>query len=567
MPPGPHAAAITIRQTLDLLDNALVELGEGVATASYGFWLGSGISLGRVEGVRNLVRRVLNFLQQRVVEGNPDCRFRKALTRALTPAERGAIDLDQPVEDWPSRDTVIDRLVNNYARLLDIAVDGEEDDFLLWEAVRVAETYGDPTIEPDVEHLCLAILILEGAVSELASANWDGLIEKAVDQLSAGSPILLTCVEPSDLRKPNLRARLYKFHGCAVRARSDMERYRRLLVGRQSQIHGWAARMENAALASRLIDISVTKPTLMMGLSAQDANIQDIFTQAAERMLWPWPSHPPAYVFSEDQLGGDQEGLLKNVYRVAYSAATRDAIYGSALVRAYAKSLLSALVLYVVATKLRELINLAPANLTPADRAQLHAGVFHLRDAIATAAWPCTAEFTQAAIDQIVRLMAMYHDGDATIGNLRFRPITSTPLQNLGADHTLNTTGMRELAVAFGLLGLAARDGTWVLAAVDISDSRSGALKIVTSNGASRLFFVANSHALLHLMANEHLAENDDAIVIHSLDIAAPAARSPRGSIGRLGRPSRRLVSISSLLNEANDVNDLMGQFRVELAI
>jgi hypothetical protein len=253
---------------------------------------------------------------------------------ALTPANRALINVERPIAEWPGLDAIIERLVSNYARFLEVVVANEEDDYLLWEGVNVCDTYGDPTLEPDTEHLCIAILILEGLASEIASANWDGLIEKAVDELANGNPILVVCVHPNDLREPNLQTRLYKFHGCAVRARNDEGTYRPLLIARQSQINGWIARAENEPLVNRLIGIAVSKPTLMVGLSAQDANIQAIFAQAENQMAWPWPSDPPAYVFSEDQLGVDQRGLLKNVYRAAFTAANREQIYDSALVRA-----------------------------------------------------------------------------------------------------------------------------------------------------------------------------------------------------------------------------------------
>ena len=187
--------------------------------------------------------------------------------------------------------------------------------------MNITATFADPALEPDVEHICIAILILEGVASEIASANWDGLVEKAVEMLTAGAPALVVCVRPEDLREPALRARLFKFHGCAVKASGDEATFRPYLVGRQSQIHGWVAQPENAPMAHRLIDLIATKPTLMMGLSAQDANIQAIFAHAEARMAWPWPGDRPSYVFSENAIGVDQRGLLKNVYRAAYTAA------------------------------------------------------------------------------------------------------------------------------------------------------------------------------------------------------------------------------------------------------
>ena len=50
-------------------------------------------------------------------------------------------------------------------------MDEEEADYLLWEAVDVVRVYADPTKTPDVEHLCVAVLALEGVAPDIASAS------------------------------------------------------------------------------------------------------------------------------------------------------------------------------------------------------------------------------------------------------------------------------------------------------------------------------------------------------------------------------------------------------------
>lgn len=360
------AVDISVEKTLELLDGPLASIAAGIAQDRYAFWLGSGISFGRMASLKELIARVLDHLQQRVT---PDagCRFRRALKEILrlahlSTADQAAIDLGNSIAAWPHLESLIDRLASDYARLLDQQVDGELPDYLLWHGVNVPDTYGDLTVEPDSEHLCLAVLILEGVSSDMPSANWDGLVERAVDAIAPGSPAIVVCVEPDDLRKPVYKTRLYKFHGCAILAGRDQARYRPRLIGRQSQIIGWSTRAENVAMVEHLIDLATTKRTLMLGLSTQDVNIQAIFASAQSRMPWPWPSDPPAYVFSEDRLGVDQRILLQNVYREAYSAANRHAIEDSALIRAYAKPLLCALALHVVCSKLGLLIAMAPGR-------------------------------------------------------------------------------------------------------------------------------------------------------------------------------------------------------------
>jgi hypothetical protein len=570
MPPGRSAADATVKDALDQLDGAFAGMAEGVSQDLYALWLGSGISFGRVEGLPELVPRVLHFLQQHVAVGDPDCPFRAALATVFTvasvsAADRAIIDAEKPIHDWPGIDSIIDRLVGNYARFLDTVVDDQDDDYLLWEAAEVRTTYGDPSIEPDAEHLCIGLLILEGVASDIPSANWDGLIEKAVTQLTNGAPALAVCVDPEDLRGPQLQARFYKFHGCAVRARADERKYRPLLIARQSQINGWTAR--NAPLVNRLIDIATTKSTLMIGLSAQDANIQAIFAEAETRMEWPWPSDRPAYVFSADSLGVDQRGLLKNVYHGVYNATTRDDIYTSALIRAYAKSMLGALVLQVLSIKIRTLIELAPGNLQPAHRAALYSGVVHLRNVIATAAQPTDAAFVRRAVVHAARIGAMFHEGDATNIPLPYRPITSRPVQQMAGDVGLLATGLREFAVAIGLLGVGLRAGHWAIETVEPSDPRAGALRVVSAAGIAKLFLAGNAHAAARLKISGHLTDDDNAIVIHSREITVPMPRSPRGTMGRTGHPGIREVSISTLLNEVSDDNELLDRFRKEVVV
>lgn len=569
---APSAATITVSETLGLLDGPFRAFAEGVAEDRYALWLGSGISFGRVDGLKQIIPRVIDFLRAQIDLGNPDCRFRTALNQALalaqlSPEEQGRVDVARPFTEWPDADAITGRLIGNYARLLETPVDGEADDFVLWNGVDIASTFADAGLEPDVEHICIAILLLEGVSSDIASANWDGLVEKAVDMLTGGIPALVVYVRPEDLREPQQRARLFKFHGCAVKATAVEATYRPFLVGRQSQIHGWVARQDNAPIVQRLIDLIATKPTLMMGLSAQDANIQAIFAQAEARLAWPWPGDRPSYVFSENAIGVDQQGLLRNVYRAAYTPATRQQIEESALIRAYAKALLVSLVLYTLCAKLRRLIDLVPGTLEPTDRQHLQAGVVAVRDRVAAAAEPDRMTFIRALVDQSSRAIMMFRDGHAPAAARPYNPISLVPVQQLAADTALPASGLREAAVATGILGLGLQAGVWTLDAIDSSDNTSGVVRVTSSAGAVKVYLVANSHAALRLQHHGHLLDDDDAILIHSLETTPSLPRSPRGAPGRTGRPGLREVSIAELVGAAATSADLLQRFREEVAL
>src|ERR1700760_3083844 len=95
---GSSASTISIGETLSLLDGQFRSFADAVAHGRYTFWIGSGISRGRVDGLDKLVTRVLSHLQQRIDHNLPGCQFKKALEEAmaladLSPTERALVDL------------------------------------------------------------------------------------------------------------------------------------------------------------------------------------------------------------------------------------------------------------------------------------------------------------------------------------------------------------------------------------------------------------------------------------------------------------------------------------------
>lgn len=126
----------------------------------------------------------------------------------------------------------------------------------------------------------------------------------------------------------------------------------------------------------------------MLGLSAQDSNIQGIFNKAANELTWQLGDPPPSYVFSEQELGMDQRSLLRNVYRDQITPANLTAVFEAARIQAYAKRLLTALLLDMWSRKLQALIPLAPGPLPLAERQHVCAGIVTLRNRLADAAEP-----------------------------------------------------------------------------------------------------------------------------------------------------------------------------------
>lgn len=566
---------ITARDTLELLDDSFESFAEGVSNGLYAFWLGSGISFGRAPRLRDLVGKVLEYVRSRIDPADPNCKFARSMQEILTlasisPEERARSKLDEPFASWPDQDALACRLVNNYSRLLGLTVDGEDLDYLLWTVIDVGATFADAAMTPDVEHLCLAALSLEGTAPEMLSANWDPLVERAVDTLTDGNAALSPTVvaRPADLQLPRSKTRLIKFHGCAVKAQGDPGQYRQWLVASNDQVAAFCTQTNNQGLVTALTHIVGTKRTLMLGLSAQDTNIQGIFNKAANELTWQLGDPPPSYVFSEQELGMDQRSLLRNVYRDQITPANLTAVYEAARIQAYAKRLLTALLLDVWSRKLQALIQLAPGSLLLAERQPLCAGIVSLRNRLADAAEP-ELGFIDALLDRFGRACKLLRDGQIEHPNVRFEPITNDVVTALPGNPALGALGLREAAVALGLVGMGLSRDDWTVEA-EALDRESGVLA-VTGKGAAaarnKVYLTASATCAARLRSEGHLVETESPLLIQSQELAVPMTRSPRAASGRTGLPKVREVSISALMRTYATADELYGAFRQELAL
>src|SRR5262249_47974833 len=158
----------------------------------------------------------------------------------------------------------------------------------------------------------IAILILEGALQEIASANWDGFIEAAIEQLAgtiAGN--LQVVVDPAHLRDAPGKARLLKFHGCIIHATEDPATYRKCLIARKTQLLKWPEEQATLAMRAEVISAATNLKAMMVGLSLQDVNLQSVFARACQTNPWPWPCAPKAqaHVFCENEIGEGQRQI------------------------------------------------------------------------------------------------------------------------------------------------------------------------------------------------------------------------------------------------------------------
>lgn len=564
----PTASQISIKETLDLLNDPAGGVGNGVAQGAYALWLGSGISRERVVGLDGVLAKLLEFLRARA-NGSPACEFTKALNAIVdmagpSAAERAQIDIATPVAGWGCLKDLLQRLWNQYAKVLSVELAGQPLDYLLWTGLDFPNTFSNQ--EPDAEHLVIGMLALEGVVTELASANWDGLLEAAMKELGHDD-FFRSTVNGEDLRGPAAAAVLYKFHGCAIRAIADEAAYRPLLVARSAQITGWNANPAFRIVRDQISALAQVKRTLMIGMSAQDENIKHLFAKVNEQQPWKWNEQPTPVVFSAQELGDDQKNLLLLIYGQAEYEAHRAAVCEAARLQAYAKPLLLALLLHVLTAKAEVLAADAEVpKLSAHERGEIATGIRKLRDKAADAGNSDRIAFARSIARGLARARHQLQNGSSGDGAQRYFPIDTQPANLMKDKLGLQASGQREAAVALGLIGLEDASA-WDCTVDDPTSSQSGALRLGSAASGARVFFAANDDAITSLIECGSFAEDDDdAVVICSGRIAGRQQRSPSGT-WRTGSVGPRYLAMKPLLNDALSLSDLRDKFRGEIGL
>ena len=562
----PTAATITIKQTLDLLDGYFKPLGTAFDRGEYALWLGSAISRERVAALDGVLRKLIEFLRTKI-SGASDCPFRHSLNLVVAKADLSAgqfarVDYGADSATWPDIKLILKRLSEKYSHVLDIGIRGEVQDYLLWNGVDFANTFSNQ--EPDAEHLCVGILVLEGVVTHLVSANWDGLLEAAIEELGHTNFTYRICVTGIDFRGPVTAATLLKFHGCALRAILDETKYRGLIIARYSQIVGWGFNQAFGAMKNELIRIAAQQRTLMIGMSAQDINIQQIFSAAKNSAAWQWTQNPAPHVFAEDTITDGQRTILRQSYGDDFHP-NQTVIESRAHLRAFAKPLLSALVLNTLSSKFCGLLRaLAPLRFVEADYLELEKGLIQLRNLTAENVGADFTAYIRAIARHLSRMKAILQDGEVLDApRVTYRAITGRPVHLMQTDANLGITGQREAAYGLALIGLAELDQLWHISLDNLADKGGGAVRLTSTTGTSRLIFVANDNVALKLFDEGVFAEDDpDVVLVHSSSIRAARQRSPSRAIGRPGRRQAQHVDMQQLLNEMTNLAELRDRFR-----
>lgn len=571
--------AITVAKTLEGLDGPFGVMARAIEGGEFALWVGSGISK-KAPNLGKIIERGLESLRQSATAPAAPPAFETALKEAMalakTPWANVSSQLGAPFETWPQAKAIVHELWGRYSELLDIRVAGRDDDYMLWEAVNVRDAFANPA-PPQCEHLCIAMLVLEGAVTEIASANWDGFIEAAIERLSGGATgMLQVVVDPNHLRDGPGRARLLKFHGCIVHATQQPALYRDFLIGSASQITTWPTMPAYTAIRTEVVSVATTAKALMVGLSLQDSNLQWVFAAARTAHPWPWPSHPAAqgHVFCEEMgLGPKQRAMLKVVYGGAFTPHQAD-IETSAVLPSWPEQVLLALTLKLLCDKLAYLaVNVLQGTVLQPDAPAIVAELTALRDDVAAGAEGNRTDFTNTAITAWSRGLKIFRSGRLPLSPETYEVLSLTGMAQIGGDANTLTSGLGEAAIGLALLRQGQASGDWHLALPAGAALNDGALQVTgTWSGATpaRVYFVRSAAEAITLRQQGAFA-NDNVVVVHSDDawvqmqpsgVRPPSARRAKRAPGRTGIPSVRHVSVRELVTGASSLATLATKFR-----
>lgn len=560
-------------------------MAHAVENGEFALWIGSGISR-RAPDLGGLIERAIEYLRAHAVNPATAGAFLPAFDEALTLAGMDPASLAprfaEPFSAWPERQQIVNALWDNYSRVLDIRVQGQPSDFVLWEAIDIRDAFANPAA-PASQHLCIAILVLEGAVGTIASANWDAFIEAAVQRLTHSQPnTLQVVVDPNQMREAPGRAQLLKFHGCIHYATLEPSVFRQYLTGSRTQIMEWPDKPLFAAMCNTVVNTATNKKALVLGLSIQDNNLQSVFSRAKQVNPWPWPCAPqaPAHIFCEDQIRQGQRDVLRIVYGDAYNDDA-PAINAGTHLRAWAEQVLLALVLKLLGDKLGRLMELSLGSAgKPAMTAPLVAWLNALRDEVADLAVPdpvegSRTEVTNRGIAIWSRMLSIFRTGALPRYSDAYEALCASTPDLIPGDANAQAMGLGHLGVALALLQQGVASGHWSLSHPQTQELVAGALCAKgTRPGANDrpLFIVKSVTDAIALQANGAFA-NDNALVLHADDTwqriygAGGSPRRVSAAPGRTGHIGNTHVSLGHLVASCDSAADLEQAFVAEMIL
>lgn len=537
---------------------------QDVANGNRVFWVGSGISRGLVPMLPELIQNIFRYLQAQIEPGRDDDPHLKTLdgfVERYMPSQAGMFRSDPVAWPVPSLD-LFEPLASSYSEILAARVDGHAPDYMFLTAADVVETFSDASIDPGPNHDLLAILISEGVVTEIASGNWDGLIEKAMTRLNDGSMGELSVFVTNDsFRAVHGTAHLYKFHGCAVLASNDPGTYVPFLVGRANDIASWPSEPRFAQVRGRMLSLATTKTTLFLGLSVQDYDLMGTLIGAGFSNPWPWDASSPAYLFSEPALNSTQAGLLEKIYPDDYLSVHAEIDAESAL-GMYSLDVLVGLTTHVLVDKIRTLSGRSKVlGSNPGRLSASETGAVAIGQAIFESLNDAT-DLVDAVAHRFSASIRMY------VGDLdthAYQPLFQGTVRQAGTSAQPARDKSPELAAALSVLGLGVHRGRWSVS-MPTDSLHKGLFEVESTNSGatSRIAIVRDEVAANDVMSLPAWKTPSQRIaLLHMTGSASstPTRSSARGLGSKRSRGIHDFIWASDTFSGLNDTDSMLDKF------
>ena len=546
------AADATLTQAIERVTAHFGAQVQFILDGQFAFWIGSGISRERFPDLKELLLRLLHELHTRSNFSDDTCPWRLCLQRVLelvhvSPDTTRQRDIPA---DWPDIDQLLDLLVDNYSDVLDNPVYvGTTPQSLSLDVLGLDRVYGDDTIDPDAEHRLLALLIEEGIVAEIVSANWDPLIERAHEEARDGQPSELQVVVRAADIDGTVRTRLTKIHGCARRLRCDPVTWRDHMIATTTEIQNWVSSPDRAPVRELIRTTLRQKPTLFLGLSVQDWNLQLELLKAFSDLEPPLPIDPPRALFAESELRQPQRTVLRHIHGEEYARQPID-VEENATLDLYGKPLLGSLFILTLLTKVRVIA-------ASEDEAPIVDWMPFLLDAIDEWGQYVCERFDALAdpgdcygvwrnlVDEVAfavaRFMRVYLEYIVPVTDLGYYAISDNPV-NAFAERVRRDPRLRagSVLLLLGALLRGQRNGQWELKRATGSDGRHGQFSVLLAGRRISLFILSD-----YGCGSEKLHRNGYTDPSHNVPAVIAYATGNDGGHGRHS-PARPMHSRSS---------------------
>lgn len=555
-----------MRAALALLREKHSELLNDVADGKRLFWLGSGISKDQVPDLVELLRRILLFLRDQALQEQLDTDpHRAALLEILTtflPAEKPLYETDRA--GWLPGD--LEALRSDYSQVLAVGVNGKERDYLLFEGANLPAMYGRDELEPGPTHYFVALLVSEGVLANIASGNWDGLVEKALETISGDRSLLDVYVDVSDPRSARGFSEIAKFHGCAILANEDPPTYRDKVIATRVQISEFDSDDSFRHMRQHLRSLSMNKRSITLGLSVQDNDLLNVIRAAASSHAWQWDPDHPAYLFAEPSVLPSQRDVLEAAYGPDFSLHRADIVRRSAL-GSYAGPVVAGIYIEVLARKLEAALRrhtVLPGAVLDA----LVPGIRRLIDDIVTVHGESEASLLAFILGPYSGLLRTYL-GPRIAGPGLHIPLVRGTRTDVSTGMETVGIGLDCWAAVMAALGHGELARKWV---VSLEADRETARLTVAGGAQTKkvaLVVAKGASETIEIMSNDAWTSDEGEMVILQAEQGEPpSVRSPAGKMGTgRGPRQRRELAWADMRDAISSVEELMDRFAVGIGL